>query len=567
MIAENVPEGKCGFVLTQDEVENENADSMSKEDWQIGRQITCCWRDSNSETGRCILHEDREGKPVQEVKSAVIGPSKNIQGAILQGIESPNEQLFKDANLFNVDFSDSDLSGCDFTNAVIYYTNFSAAKLDSAKFSNCLLKSPTFFEADLRETQFSDEDAPFRDKGMVGGDLRSTNLQNAEIQLRNISNTDFSNSDMRNVDLTDQIFFNCGMVKTNLENANLKDTNLNHGNIRQASLNSADGKRIDLWKADLKGADFERADLTYGNFGHNDFTESDLTYADFSHARLEGSDMSNMDLEDVVFEDADLSRADLSKSHMKYNNLIGSSLRNANLSEAVLYRVRLKNADLEYANLSGADLREANLTGAKLYQTLLTDARINDLTTFDELCSYEQEPFAPYDTPADRFDGAAWVYRRLETLHERNAMSLQAREYHVRKKEAMRKKFKQDGNYGRYAAATANRYLSYHGESLSHVMLASAVVILASGLLYPFIGGVKDGGTVYQTTLMELPTVHGMAALARGLYFSIITFTTIGYANVAPNGPWSRVLVGIESLLGAILVALFVYVLGRRVAR
>jgi len=56
-------------------------------------------------------------------------------------------------------------------------------------------------------------------------------------------------------------------------------------------------------------------------------------------------------------------------------------------------------------------------------------------------------------------------------------------------------------------------------------------------------------------------------AIARGLYFSIITFTTIGYANVAPHGPLSRILVGIESLVGAILIALFVYVLGRRVAR
>jgi len=44
-------------------------------------------------------------------------------------------------------------------------------------------------------------------------------------------------------------------------------------------------------------------------------------------------------------------------------------------------------------------------------------------------------------------------------------------------------------------------------------------------------------------------------------------FTAIGYANFAPHGPWSRILIGIESLVGAILTALFVYVLGGRVAR
>ncbi|MFC7195174.1 potassium channel family protein [Halosimplex aquaticum] len=98
------------------------------------------------------------------------------------------------------------------------------------------------------------------------------------------------------------------------------------------------------------------------------------------------------------------------------------------------------------------------------------------------------------------------------------------------------------------------------------------MTIVGAGFLYPFIGGVEDGQTIYRIDLV--PAAPALAdlggaveALSRGIYFSAITFTTIGYANVAPHGPWSRVLVGIESLVGAILIALFVYVLGRRTAR
>jgi hypothetical protein len=98
------------------------------------------------------------------------------------------------------------------------------------------------------------------------------------------------------------------------------------------------------------------------------------------------------------------------------------------------------------------------------------------------------------------------------------------------------------------------------------------VAIVGAGLVYPFIGGLEDGGTIYRINVV--PAVPSVADLVgavevfgRGLYFSAITFTTIGYANVGPNGPWSRVLVGIESLVGAVLIALFVYVLGRRTAR
>jgi hypothetical protein len=55
--------------------------------------------------------------------------------------------------------------------------------------------------------------------------------------------------------------------------------------------------------------------------------------------------------------------------------------------------------------------------------------------------------------------------------------------------------------------------------------------------------------------------------LLNGWYFSVITFSTIGYGDFRPASPLSRLLVGIESLAGALFIALFVFVIGRRVAR
>jgi hypothetical protein len=53
----------------------------------------------------------------------------------------------------------------------------------------------------------------------------------------------------------------------------------------------------------------------------------------------------------------------------------------------------------------------------------------------------------------------------------------------------------------------------------------------------------------------------------RGLSFSVVTFSTIGYGDPYPVGTGAKLLVGIESLGGALLIALFVFVLGRQVAR
>jgi hypothetical protein len=113
------------------------------------------------------------------------------------------------------------------------------------------------------------------------------------------------------------------------------------------------------------------------------------------------------------------------------------------------------------------------------------------------------------------------------------------------------------------------RWLTRHGRSAQQTILSWLVVILAFGLAYPFVGGIKDGDeNVYRITpLSELATVDGLNGLLLNVYFSGITFSTIGYGDLSPAAPGTRALVFVESLVGAVLVALLVFVLGRRVTR
>ncbi len=45
------------------------------------------------------------------------------------------------------------------------------------------------------------------------------------------------------------------------------------------------------------------------------------------------------------------------------------------------------------------------------------------------------------------------------------------------------------------------------------------------------------------------------------LYFSIITFTTIGYGEITPNSPGARMVVGFEAILGMVINAVFIAIL------
>ena len=53
------------------------------------------------------------------------------------------------------------------------------------------------------------------------------------------------------------------------------------------------------------------------------------------------------------------------------------------------------------------------------------------------------------------------------------------------------------------------------------------------------------------------------------LYFSTLTFTTLGLGDFqpAPAAQLGRALVLLEAVMGAVLIATFVFVLGRRAAR
>jgi len=100
-----------------------------------------------------------------------------------------------------------------------------------------------------------------------------------------------------------------------------------------------------------------------------------------------------------------------------------------------------------------------------------------------------------------------------------------------------------------------------YGERPQRTLALSLAVVVGSALAYPVTGGLVAG-----TETVRYAS-HGPLAALDGLYFSVVTFATLGLGDVHPAGDVGRIIAATEGLAGAFLTAVFVFSLGRRVTR
>jgi hypothetical protein len=107
------------------------------------------------------------------------------------------------------------------------------------------------------------------------------------------------------------------------------------------------------------------------------------------------------------------------------------------------------------------------------------------------------------------------------------------------------------------------RLLFGYGERPNRVLVAGAVIILLCGLFYSspaahlaFQYGIHDSLKSDQLGFLD------------GLYYSTITFTTLGFGDIYPAvDALTRIVTMLESMAGACLMALFVVTLSKRFSR
>ncbi|HMB50865.1 MAG TPA: pentapeptide repeat-containing protein [Natronoarchaeum rubrum] len=110
--------------------------------------------------------------------------------------------------------------------------------------------------------------------------------------------------------------------------------------------------------------------------------------------------------------------------------------------------------------------------------------------------------------------------------------------------------------------AELSRWTLLYGESPWRIIATGLTIVAGFALLYPLGGLVPTTGPdVTYANIAENPRLFFDSA-----YFSTLTFTTLGMGDYQPIGI-ARVLMSVQTSLGAIVVAMLVFVFGRRAAR
>lgn len=348
-------------------------------------------------------------------------------------------------------------------------------------------------------------------------DLSGANLDGAKL-----ANTDLSGAILRSASLVNADL-SCGkFVHADFNDANLAGANFSGSSLLLSDFTGADMHRANLSKTSALAKDSSHPikrgpRFTDANLEDSNLSQSYCFASDFTGANLAGSCLHSANLAQANFNGADLS--DL--------NMSASNLQGASMQSSLLKRTNLHQAKLSGANLTGSNLTDSNICMADLRSANLSETRVDGI-------SYNRQT---------RFRGI-----RLEACYGSSRF----------------RRYAEDQDYiEEFKEAHPHYYrvwlgLTDCGRSLLRVVLWSLTLSMTFGLLYYALG----------QNSFQLDEANGLQwSLFTTLYYSVVTFTTLGFGDITPRTPLAATMVMVEVVIGYVMLGILISILATKVAR
>ena len=266
---------------------------------------------------------------------------------------------------------------------------------------------------------------------------------------------------------------------------------------------------------------------------------------------------------------ANFSGADLSDAVMRQAKLIGASFFGTDLSRADLSGADLSGAFLFGAKLCGAFLRIANLTdanvGSIIYLEVAHRQRPGIWPRFSAWASWLRQWLLANPTP---YHKRLWKWMRQNPIPYRKRV-MRLRYQGIRGLDSCygNRIFVRDAADQDYLDTVESQLRGWWGKFwfwawglTDYGRSLMSVVVFASFLIFGF-------GWAYSHWPQMVSTGGRCPTWFTPYYFSIVTYTTLGFGDVKPNKLAGEILVSIEVIFGYVTLGLLLAVLGDRIAR
>ncbi len=280
---------------------------------------------------------------------------------------------------------------------------------------------------------------------------------------------------------------------------------------------------------------------------------------DFSRMDISGSNLDQVHFTHSTFVGAELKGANFIGARFSFCDFVGADLCHANLTRAVLSGCSFSYADLRATYLIEARFKETDFMGAALFDAFIWNTDFsgakhlkksnfqNSFRTTRETQTHisEENPTVSYES-----------YRALKNYFYHNGLSEDASWAAYRERLMERRHFFKTRN-PRYFLSLLMDLLSGYTEKPNRVILSSFIIIFIFAVLYYFMNA---------TTSMVVDD-PGRTNFWNCLYFSFITFTTVGYGDFVPRPEiWYKMLTCAEAFSGPFMSGLYIFTLTRRYA-
>ena len=324
-------------------------------------------------------------------------------------------------------------------------------------------------------------------------------------ELQDLRGVKFTDADLSELDLTGCNFAGCEMSRANLSGVRCASANFDGATLYKAKLDNAE----------FLGTTFLEANLSECSAVKTGFGLTDLTKANFFNAHLE----------DSTLVDAQVRQADFRAAKMERCRLLEADLENSDFSQAVM---------------TEADLRETNLDGANFEQACMRGAQLRDAR------NYTKANWIGTDIRDIDFTGAYLARRHIideNFLHEFRHQS------------------------------KASRLVYYFWKWTSDCgrsMVRWGAFLAINVLIFAFIYAALDQWVYTGGHPSHLKGIGGAEGLPGGflpyLYYSVVTFTTLGYGDVSPVTSIGQVVLIIHIAIGYLGLGALLSILANKFA-